>query len=43
MTCIIATEHLASLRVAARLGFEALTKAIYQDSEVMLLERPARA
>jgi len=42
MTCIIATEHLASHRVAARLGFSAVTKAIYQDSEVMLLERPAR-
>ena len=39
MTCIIATENNASLRVAAKLGFEEVTRTVYNDSAVVLLER----
>ncbi len=38
MTCIIASEHGASLRVAEKLGFERVTTTSYLGSEVTLLE-----
>lgn len=39
MTCIIAPEHGASLRVAEKLGFEPVMTTRYNNSDVVLLER----
>lgn len=43
MTCIIATENKASQRVAAKLGFKAVTETTYFDSAIVLLERDTRS
>lgn len=42
MTCIIATENGPSLRVAAKLGFQAVTTTSYNGSAIALLERKGR-
>jgi RimJ/RimL family protein N-acetyltransferase len=42
MTCIIATENSASLRVAAKLGFDEVTRTTYNESAIALLERNGR-
>lgn len=39
--CIIAPEHAASLNVAAKLGYRPFGRAVYQDHDVTMLERPA--
>lgn len=39
VVCIIDPNHAASLRVAARCGFTAVTRAQYAGSEVTLFER----
>lgn len=39
MTCMIDSDHLASLRVAARLGFREFARTTYAGDRVTLLER----
>ena len=39
ITCIISPEHGASLRVAARLGFERVATTLYNERTVTVLER----
>ena len=43
MTCIIRVEHLASLRVAEKLGFTPYGETLYHGDDVVLLERPRAA
>ena len=38
--CMIAPENLASLKLAARVGYRAYATATYKDHAVQLLERP---
>lgn len=38
--CMIAPENLASLKLAARVGYRAYAVAAYKDHEVQLFERP---
>ncbi|MDQ1155355.1 GNAT family N-acetyltransferase [Brevundimonas sp. SORGH_AS_0993] len=38
--CMIAPENLASLKLAARVGYRAYATAIYKDHSVQLFERP---
>ena len=40
ITCIINPEHGASLHVAAKLGFAAYARTLYNGVDIVLLERP---
>lgn len=39
MTCLINVDNLASMRVAARLGFSEFARTLYADDKVALFER----
>lgn len=39
MTCLINVDNLASMRVAARLGFTEFARTIYADDKVVLFQR----
>lgn len=39
MTCLINVDNLASMRVAARLGFTEFARTVYADDKVVLFER----
>lgn len=41
--CMISPENLASLKLAARVGYRPYARAIYKDHAVQLFERPRRA
>ena len=43
LTCMIHTEHAASLHVAGKLGFAEFARSTYHGSPMVLLDRPRQA